>query len=310
MPDLRVRLLGMELKNPLIIASGIPSTKILSNFIHAGVAAVTTKTVTPEPREGHPPPTIAKTPCGYVNAVGLKNPGIEAFLGELKELKEVALKEGAYVIGSVAAGSVEGYVRVASKVEEGGVDAVEVNVSCPTVREVFSASLNLKYLSEIVREVRSVIKVPLIVKLSPAHPDIAYVAKIAVDAGADCIAAINTVTPALVIDVETGKPLLGNPEGFGGLSGPAIKPIALAKVLQIAREVDVPIIGMGGVTGWKDVIEMMMVGASAVGILTAYFIHSNVDFIPKILKGLENYLRTKKLKSIDQIRGLTLKYVR
>ncbi len=308
--DLSVKLVGnIVLKNPIVIASGIPGTNALKMFVEKGVGAVTTKTVTPEPRRGHPPPNIIRLPYGFINAIGLRNPGIEGFIPELRELVEVARSHGSIVIGSVGAGTVEGYVNVSSRLEENGVDMVELNVSCPTAKDVYSVGMDLKYLVEVVRETKSVLKIPVAVKLTPSYVDMGKVARLVVDAGADVLAAVNTVAPATSLDINTGRPLLGNPEGFGGLSGPAIKPIAIAKVMEIALEVNVPVIGTGGIMDWRDAVEMILAGASAVGVLSAYFTRG-FSFIDDILNGLSKYMVEKDYKSIEDFRGKALEYIK
>ena len=308
--DLSVKLVGnIVLKNPIVIASGIPGTNALKMFVEKGVGAVTTKTVTPEPRRGHPPPNIIRLSYGFINAIGLRNPGIEGFIPELRELVEVARSHDSIVIGSVGAGTVEGYVNVSSRLEENGVDMVELNVSCPTAKDVYSVGMDLKYLVEVVRETKSVLKIPVAVKLTPSYVDMGKVARLVVDAGADVLAAINTVAPATSLDINTGRPLLGNPEGFGGLSGPAIKPIAIAKVMEIALEVDVPVIGTGGIMDWRDAVEMILAGASAVGVLSAYFTRG-FSFIDDILNGLSRYMVEKDYKSIEDFRGKALEYIK
>ena len=310
MVDLSVKLVGnIVLKNPIVIASGIPGTNALKMFVEKGVGAVTTKTVTPEPRRGHPPPNIIRLSYGFINAIGLRNPGIEGFIPELRELVEVARSHNSIVIGSVGAGTVEGYVNVSSRLEENGVDMVELNVSCPTAKDVYSVGMDLKYLVEIVRETKSVLKIPVAVKLTPSYVDMGKVARLVVDAGADVLVAINTVAPATSLDINTGRPLLGNPEGFGGLSGPAIKPIAIAKVMEIALEVDVPVIGTGGIMDWRDAVEMILAGASAVGVLSAYFTRG-FSFIDDILNGLSRYMVEKDYKSIEDFRGKALEYIK
>ncbi len=310
MADLSVSLTkNIVLKNPIVIASGIPGTEALKLFIEKGVGAVTTKTVTPRPRRGHPPPNIIKLPYGYINAIGLRNPGIDGFIPELHGLVEKARKHGSIVIGSVGAGTVEEYVEVSSKLEDNGVDMVELNVSCPTAKDVYSVGMDLKYLVKVVRETKSVLKIPVVVKLTPSYIDTGKVARLVVDAGADVLAAINTVAPATSLDIETGKPLLGNPEGFGGLSGPAIKPIAIAKVIEIALEVDVPVIGTGGIMDWRDAVEMILAGASAVGVLSAYF-SRGFSFIEDILDGLSRYMEAKGYKNIMDFRGKALRYIK
>ena len=307
MVNLRVDVGKLSLKNPVVIASGMPSAKVLKSAMDSGAAAVTTKTITPRPRAGHPTPTVVRVTCGYINAVGLKNPGIEGFKRELEELVDYAVRREALVIGSVAGDTVDDYVRLSAAMEEGGAHAVELNVSCPTVEEVFRTGIDVKYLVSVVRSVRSILKVPLIVKISPVVLDVVYVVSKIWDAGADAVSAVNTVAPATAIDIETGRVILGNPEGFGGLSGPALKPIAVAKVLQIARSLDIPIIGTGGVMNWRDAVEMIMAGADAVGLLTAIFYYKETQFIRDLLDGIRGYMARKGYSKVGEFKGLAVR---
>ena len=310
MTSLNINLCGIQLKNPVIIASGILASEVLIDSIRNGAAAITTKTITLNPRKGHPPPNIVRLPYGFINAFGLRNPGIRAFSEkDLKILVNRARELGAFVFGSVSGSNAKEVIEVASIMERYGVSLIELNISCPTAIDMYSLEPDLKLLKSMVKDVKSTLKVPLSVKLSPNVPSIVPIAKAVIDAGADVITAINTLAPALVINVDTGEPVLKSPYGFGGLSGPAIKYIALAKVLELALEVNVPIIGIGGITTWRDAIEMIMVGATAIGILSAILIHGT-KVVSNIIRGIEEFMKVKGYRSINDFRGLTLRYVR
>lgn len=308
-PDIRVELAGVKLKNPLVVASGFPETRILIRFIEAGVGGVTTKTVTPKPRAGHPPPTVIDVGIGYINAVGLKNPGIDGFEEEMRDLVSIAKRHGAVVIGSAGGDNIEGYVKVASRLEEYGAHMIELNVSCPTVKEVYSTGTDLKLLEETVREVKSVLRVPLIVKLSPDIREIGKASRIALRAGGDALALVNTISPATAIDIWSGKPKLGNPEGFGGLSGRAVKPVAIAKVLEAYLETKADILGMGGVLTWEDLVEFILAGSKAVAFLTAFFRYRNFDFVNEWLSKLKGYMTRKGYTRIDEFRGYASSFI-
>ncbi|MEM3464383.1 MAG: dihydroorotate dehydrogenase, partial [Candidatus Bathyarchaeia archaeon] len=241
--DLKVNLAGLCLKNPTMLASGILgySAQTLEGIVKGGAAAVVTKSVGLRARKGYANPTVVQTNCGLINAVGLPNPGIEEFTKDIQEAKN--LLEVPLIV-SVYGFSAEEYSVVAEKAVEAGADAVELNVSCPHVKET-GAEIGQKpeVLAEVVRKVKSAVTKPVFVKLSPNVTDIAEIAEAAVKAGADAITAINTVK-AMAIDIETTKPVLSNRKG--GLSGPAIKPVAVRCVYEIyERGVKAPIIGCG-----------------------------------------------------------------
>jgi len=297
---LKVELASLSLKNPTMLASGILgySAETLKSMVEGGAGAVVTKSVGLMPRRGYANPTVVQVACGLLNAVGLPNPGIEEFTRDIKEAKLV-LKVP--LIVSVYGFSAEEYAVVAEKAVKAGADAVELNVSCPHVKETgVEIGQNPVVLSEVVRKVKSAMNKPVFVKLSPNVSDIAETAEVAVKAGADAVTAINTVK-AMAIDIETAKPILGNKRG--GLSGPAIKPVAVRCVYDIYERVKVPIIGCGGITSWRDAVEFMLAGASVVQIGTAVAL-KGPNVFKSIARGIDVYLKRKGFRSVNEIVGL------
>ena len=291
---------GLVLKNPTMLASGVLgySTESLQRVVRGGAGAVVTKSVGVEPRVGYSNPTVVQAESGLINAMGLPNPGINVYSGEIRFCKTV-LKVP--LIVSVFGYSAEEYAAVAKKALEAGADAVELNVSCPHVKQTGAEiGQSPKFLSEVVENVKAAINKPLIVKLSPNVADIAVLAQAAVQAGADALTAVNTLK-AMAIDSDTMRPILSNLKG--GLSGPAIKPVALRCVWDIAETLDVPIIGCGGVTDWRDAVEFFLAGAFAVQVGTAVAFEDTKVF-QDINKGVEMYLRRKGYRSVKDIVGL------
>jgi len=296
---LKTRLAGLELKNPTALASGILgySTESLQRIAKAGAAAVVTKSVGLTPRMGYPNPTVVQANCGIINAMGLPNPGIAEYTSEISFTKTVI---NVPLIVSVYGYSAEEYATVAKTATEAGADAVELNVSCPHVKETGSEiGQNPKLLTQLIRQVKAATSKAVIVKLSPNVTDIVEIAQAASDAGADALTAVNTVR-AMAIDAETALPVLSNKRG--GLSGPAMKPIALRAVYDISEKVKTPIIGCGGITTWKDAVEFLLAGASAVQIGTAIASRDPAVF-KAINRGLTAYLKKKKHRSIKEIVG-------
>jgi dihydroorotate dehydrogenase (NAD+) catalytic subunit len=296
---LSISFAGLELANPTILASGILgySAESLNRVAKGGAGAVVTKSVGIEPRVGYSNPTVVQAESGLINAVGLPNPGIDVYSQEIKFSKTILRVP---VIVSVFGYSAEEYAAVAKKAVDAGADAVELNVSCPHVKQTGAEiGQSPKFLSEVVQMVKAAINKPLIVKLSPNVADITVLAHAAVEAGADALTAVNTLK-AMAIDSETMLPILSNVKG--GLSGPAVKPVALRCVYDIAEAFDVPIIGCGGVTNWRDAVEFFLAGASAVQIGTA--VADNVEVFQSVTKGVESYLRKKHYGSVKEIVGL------
>ncbi|MBX5320441.1 MAG: dihydroorotate dehydrogenase [Candidatus Bathyarchaeota archaeon] len=298
--SLKVNLAGLSLENPTMLTSGILgySALTLKSIAEGGAGAVVTKSVGLKPRRGYANPTVVQVDCGLVNAVGLPNPGIDEFVKDIREAKAVLTVP---LIVSVYGFSAEEYAWVAEKAVKAGADAVELNVSCPHVKETgIEIGQNPMVLAEVVREVKRAMEKPVFVKLSPNVADIAEIAEAAVKAGADAITAINTVK-AMAIDIETAKPILSNKRG--GLSGHAIKPIAVRCVYDIYEKVKKPIIGCGGITSWQDAVEFMLAGASAVQIGTAIALKGPGVF-KSVVMGINTYLKRKGFRSVNEIVGL------
>jgi dihydroorotate dehydrogenase (NAD+) catalytic subunit len=297
---LRISFAGLELANPTILASGILgySTESLNRVAKGGAGAVVTKSVGIAPRTGYSNPTVVQAESGLINAMGLPNPGINAYIEEIKFSKTILHVP---VIVSVFGYSAEEYATVAKKAAEAGANAVELNVSCPHVKQTGAEiGQSPKILSEVVQNVKAAIKVPMIVKLSPNVADVTILARAAVEAGADALTAVNTLK-AMAIDSETMRPILSNVRG--GLSGAAVKPVALRCVYDIHEALpDVPVIGCGGVASWRDVVEFFLAGASAVQIGTA--VAEDTAVFQTVTKGVELYMRKKHFWSVKDIVGL------
>ncbi|MGE5557950.1 MAG: dihydroorotate dehydrogenase [Bacillota bacterium] len=298
-PDLSVNLGGLKLKNPVIAASGTFGfgREYDAYYNIACLGAITIKGITLEPREGNPPPRVIETPAGMLNCIGLQNPGVEAFL---RDEMPWLIAKNVPVIANINGATVKEYGILASMLDgKSGVAGLEINVSCPNVK---AGGMNFGVVPEMVRavmaEVRKYARIPVIVKLSPNVTDIVTIAKAAADAGADCLSLINTVS-GLAIDVGQRKPFLSNI--FGGLSGPAIKPIALRMVWQVYEAVKLPIIGMGGIMETEDALEFIMAGAGAVSLGTANFV--NPRACPDIIAGIERYCREKSVQDLQDLVG-------
>jgi len=299
---LAVEIAGLKLSNPTMLAAGILglSAASLREAVQNGAGSVVTKSVSLEPRLGYANPAVAQLSCGLLNAIGLANPGAQDFAEEIKELKRDRLSVP--IIASVFGFSADEFADTAGILTRAGADAVELNVSCPHVEKTGSEIGQSPLLvAEVVKRVKSVIRKPVIVKLTPNVADIAEVAEAGVEAGANAITAINTVR-AMAIDVETTHPILANK--IGGLSGQAVKPIAVRCVYEIYKAVNVPIIGCGGITDWQDAVEFMLAGASAVQIGTA-IASENLGVFKSITKGIDSYIRRKNFRSVKDIVGLS-----
>lgn len=294
---------GLQLVNPTILAAGILGYTGLSmrSVIEAGAGAVVTKTMGQKPRAGYFNPTVVQTDCGLINAMGLPNPGIRHFMEEMKQLKTIQ----APTIISIYGSSPEEFAIVAEIAMQIGADAIELNVSCPHIEKAGTEiGCDPKLLTNIVKTVKKNVNVPVIVKLTPNVANISEIAKTVQDAGADAITAINTVK-AMAIDIETGRPILANK--FGGLSGPAIKPIAVRCVYDVFHSVDIPVIGCGGISCWQDAIEFILSGASAVQIGTAVAF-KGIDVFGSIAQGIDEYLKSKGFTNVKDIVGLAHKF--
>ena len=297
--DLSVRLGSLHLSNPLIAASGCFGYGLeYADVVDlASLGAVAVKGLFLTSREGHPPPRIVETPAGMLNAIGLQGIGIRRFLSEkLPELRA----RGAVVIVNICGSTLEEYVELARILDgEPGVAALELNISCPNIKEGgITFGCNLGATSAVVGAVRRATRLPIIPKLTPNVADISAFARAAEDAGADAVSLVNTFL-AMAIDVETRRPLLSNV--MGGLSGPAIRPIAVRMVYECARKVKIPVIGIGGIATARDVLEFLIAGATAVQVGTASFVD---PFIwPKLLDGLRDYMDRHRLARLADVIG-------
>ena len=292
----KVNIAGVEFKNPVTVASGtFGSGMEYSQFVDLNkLGAVTTKGVANIPWAGNPTPRIAETHGGMLNAIGLQNPGIDVFIErDLSFLENYDTN----VIVNVCGKSVEDYLEVVDKLRDTNVDMLEINVSCPNVKEgAIAFGQNPEALANITREIKKIAKQPIIMKLSPNVTDIALMAKVAEEAGADAISLINTLT-AMKIDINTRKFVLANKTG--GLSGPAIKPVAIRMVYQVAQAVNIPIIGMGGIANYEDAIEFMLAGASLVAVGAMNFVNPNTTI--EVVDGIEDYMRKYNINDINEI---------
>ena len=291
---------GIKLKTPVMGASGTFGFGIeYKDFLNMGdVGAIISKGLTPLPRPGNNGVRVAETPGGMLNCIGLENPGIEGFLRDILPKVRQEAADTAF-IANFSAGTVEDYGMMAARLDVDGVDGVEVNISCPNVKEggiVFGT--DPRAAAAVTEAVKKNTKKPVIVKLSPNVTDIALMARAVEEAGADAIALINTLT-GMVIDTRTWQPLLGNITG--GLSGPAVKPIAVRMVWQAAQAVKIPILGLGGITCGEDAVEFLLAGASAVAVGAENFVHP--DAVVRVAEDIDAYLAARGLEHVSQLVG-------
>ncbi len=298
-PDLSVEFAGIKLPNPTILASGIlgVSGEIMIRASRAGAGAVVSKSFNVKGREGYRNPSFIEVQGGFLNALGIPNPGME----EMREEVETASKAGVSVIASVFGFDADEFAAAAAMGEKSGAIAVELNVSCPHVREVgVEIGQRPKVVAEVTQAVKRRVRIPVFVKLSPNVTDITEVAKAAQSAGADAVTAINTAL-GMAVNVDSAYPILGGT--LGGLSGPALHPIAVRAIYQIRRAVDLPIIGVGGVQDYRGALEMMMVGASAVQIGSAVT-SQGLEIFRDVTTGMSKFLEQRGLSSIRQVIGI------
>ena len=298
MADMRVNFCGVELKNPITTASGtFGFGHEYGEFYDLGeLGGIGVKGLTPTERLGNPAPRIAETPMGILNCVGLQNPGIDRLIAEqIPYLRQFDTK----IIANVSGSSVEEYAEMIEKISDSDVDLIEMNISCPNVKcGGMTFGTQPAMVEEVVSEAKRYAKKPLIVKLSPNVTDIAEIARAAVGAGADALSLINTLL-GMRIDIETRRPILSNI--MGGLSGPAVFPVAVRMVYQVHQAVDVPIIGMGGIRTGRDAAEMMMAGASAVAVGTACFADPMTPV--RCAKELEEFCDSHGVHSVTELTG-------
>ncbi len=297
-PDLQVELAGLKLRNPLMNASGILGLTCYSlvRLAEAGVGAVVTKSVGLKAREGNPNPTVVEVPGGLLNAMGLPNPGVEAFKAELAEALKTLQTP---VIVSVFGYEPGEYGEVVKRVEKLPVAGFELNVSCPHVGEVRELGSNPELVREVARRVKAATSKPVFVKLSPNVSSFAELAEAAERGGADGITAVNTAR-AMAIDLEARRPILSGV--YGGLSGPALKPIALRCVYEAFEAVRIPIVGCGGISDWRDAVEFFLAGASAIQVGTA-LAYQGLEVFREILMGVEGYMAEKGFRGVQELVG-------
>jgi len=298
MPSLETRIGELRLRNPVMTASGtFGYGQEYAEFVDLNrLGAVVVKGISLEPMQGNPVPRVVETPCGMLNAIGLQNVGLKAFLNEkLPFLRQFDTR----VIVNILGNSVEDYVRLCQHLSDAGVDAIELNVSCPNVKKGGIAfGTDAAELGRLVESVRKASSVPLITKLSPNVGDVALFARVAAEAGTDAVSLINTLV-GMVIDTVTRRPKLSNITG--GLSGPAIRPVAVRMVWEVHRKTGLPIIGMGGIMTTEDALEFILAGASAVAVGTANFVNPGASV--EIVDGLERYLAKARVSSVRELVG-------
>ncbi len=298
MPDLSVNLCGVNFNNPLIAASGTFGfgREFCEFYPLEKIGGVSCKGITLKERPGNLPPRIAETEGGILNAVGLQNPGVDHFIkNDLDWLKA----QNTVVIANIAGNTVEDYCGMAEKLSDTAVDFIELNISCPNVKSGgVQFGTSCESVGSITSEVKKHCKKPLMVKLSPNVTDISEIAKSAEYSGADVISMINTLT-GMRIDINSKRPIIRN--NTGGMSGPAVFPVAVRMVWQVYNAVKIPIVGMGGISKWQDAVEMLMAGASALQIGTVLF---NDPYAPvKINEGLSRFMEENNINSIKEITG-------
>src|SRR5688572_12939622 len=302
-PSLAIDFCSLKLDSPIVLLSGCVGfgeeyTRV-EGFSNRDAGAIVLKGTTREPRLGNPPHRVYETPMGMLNAIGLQNPGVDHVITKILPTLDFAETR---FIANVCGSTIEDYIEVTRRFEDSPIDAIEINISCPNIKEGGVQFGNYPEMSgRVVAACRSVTKKPLITKLSPNQTDIRENARHCIEAGTDAFAVINTVT-GMAIDVNTRRPFIGNVQG--GLSGPAIKPIALLKVHQVyevARRHDVPIIGQGGITSANDALEFLIAGATTVGVGTALFYDPMV--CKKINEGIAAYLERHKMRSVSELIG-------
>jgi dihydroorotate dehydrogenase (NAD+) catalytic subunit len=298
MADLHVKIAGVDFNNPLIAASGTFGFghEYQEFYPLSTLGGISCKGITLTERPGNPPPRIAETPGGMLNAVGLQNPGVDYFIEhDLPWLKE----QGTTIIANIAGNTQEDYCRMAEKLSETAVDFIELNISCPNVKQGgVQFGTSCAGVEGITAAVRRYCTKPLMVKLSPNVSDIGEIAAAAECAGADAISMINTLT-GMRIDIQSRRPIIHN--NTGGLSCPALLPVAVRMVWQAAQKVKIPIVGMGGISKWQDAVELLLAGASALQIGTVLFADPYAPV--KILDGLNRYLDQNKIPSVTGLTG-------
>ena len=299
MANLNVKFGNIDFKNPVVMASGTFGFGKEYNEIYdiQKLGGVSSKGLTLNKRPGNEGMRVWETPSGMMNSVGLENPGVQGFIdNELQFFKELDFVR----IANVGGGTLDDYVEGVKLLNDQPIDMIELNISCPNVKAGGMAfGIKNEVAREVVRAVRKVTNLPLVVKLSPNAEDIVGMAKVCEEEGADGISLVNTFK-AMAIDINKRKPVFENV--YAGLSGPAIKPIALRMVHEVCKAVNIPVMGMGGITTWQDAIEFIMAGATCIQVGTANFINPKIGL--DIIAGIESYMDREGIKSLDEIRGI------
>ena len=299
---LEVEIANLKLKNPTILASGImgESSGSLIRVAKSGAGALITKSIGSDARIGYPNPTVVELECGILNSMGLPNPGIEEFGKEIEDIKGIDIP----IIGSIFGRDKEEFSMLAKRMEEYGLDAIELNLSCPHARGYgLEIGGDPDLVKSITREVKRNVSIPVFPKISANVRDVVEIGKAVEEGGADGIVAINSVK-AMKIDLSTKKPILHNK--FGGYSGRGIKPIGVRCVYELASELSIPVIGVGGIETGKDAAEYILAGATAVEIGSAIF-YRDVDVFRKVCQELEEWMKDNGYESIEDFRGLALR---
>ena len=302
MTVVEIELCGIKMKNPTMLAAGIlgSTASSLNWAAKSGAGAVVTKSFGLNANKGYSNPTTVEVTGGIINAIGLSNPGVENFQNELKKLDG-----NVPAVASIYGADPEEFSKIASQIQ-GDVDAIELNVSCPHAMGGCGAAIGQDPLltSTIVSAVKEFVNVPVFVKLTPNVTDIVEVAVSAEDAGADAITLINSLGPGMKIDITTGKPILSN--RFGGMSGPAIKPVAVRCVYDVYDAVEIPLVGVGGIRNYEDVIEFIYAGATCVQIGTS-IMYEGMEIFGKLVDGLEEFMDKMGHKNPDEMVGIAHK---
>ncbi|MEW6295704.1 MAG: dihydroorotate dehydrogenase [Candidatus Diapherotrites archaeon] len=301
---LETQFLGVNFSNPTVLASGILFNLNAQTMIEVievnGAGAVTTKSFSLKPREGHKHPVMQKFDAGFINAVGLKNPGMEEMIKEIKEFKK---KCSAPIIASVFAERISDFGEIVEKTSEAEPEFIELNISCPNVEEEFGKPFACSRESavKVTETAKDKTKIPLIVKLSPNVEDITAIGKAVEEAGADAVNAINTVGPGMLIDLKQKKPVLTNK--FGGVSGKAIKPVMIASVWKLYEKINIPILATGGITTGEDAVEALMAGAQLIGVGSALYYRGNNAF-KLICSEMQEWMKENNYSNIKELVGI------
>ncbi|WP_027626763.1 dihydroorotate dehydrogenase [Clostridium lundense] len=296
---MKVNICGVEFKNPVITASGTFGFGQEYNEFYpvSKLGGISSKGLTINPKEGNDGVRVFETRGGMLNSVGLQNPGVDCFIeNELPKMK----KFNTVIIANIGGGDIDSYLKAVEKINNTEVDMIELNISCPNVKHggmAFGIKSQVAY--EVVKEVKSVCKKPLVVKLSPNAEDIVDMAEKCCNAGADSLSLVNTFK-GMAIDINKRKPIFNNITA--GLSGPSIKPIALRMVYEVCKAVEVPVVGLGGICTWQDAIEFIMAGARCIQVGTANFINPYAPI--EIIQGIEDYMKKEGIKDLEEITGI------